>query len=220
MRTFAFRAIVVSTVVTVSLVPLYAHHGTPFLSKAMEANTAEVQFAEMAANKSQDQRIKDYAQMLVRDHNQAVDKIKELQDYRLANSLSTTGQVDHNTAQKTGDIQLTPEHQRTYERLSMLSGAAFDRAFIDLMVREHQQAIREFEEQSHAHGYTISSSKQPGAASGQTARAKPGEADQKKYSQSELRRDVDTAEFANATLPTLRQHLNQAEEIQRTSQTK
>jgi predicted outer membrane protein len=54
-----------------------------------------------------------FAQMLVRDHNQALDKIKQLRADR--------GVKD------TGDAKLTPEDQCTYGKLSKLSGADFDR---------------------------------------------------------------------------------------------
>ena len=71
------RGMAVSMVVAFSLMPLYAHHGMQFLTKAIEMNTAEVQLAQMADSKSQNSRLKDFAQTLVRDHNQALDQLKE-----------------------------------------------------------------------------------------------------------------------------------------------
>ena len=218
MSAFTFRTMVVLMVAAVFLAPLYAHHGTQFLSKAMEMNTAEVQLAEMAVNKTQNPQVKEYAEMLVRDHNKALDEIKQLRDARLADSLSSSkSQVDTKTATTTADIKLTPEHQRTVERLSKLSGPEFDRAFMDVMVREHRMAIKDFEAQTRAHGNTISSTKPKDTTTGQgtTTREKPTAPDQKKYSRSELSLDLDTAQFASAALPMLRQHLQQAEAIQR-----
>jgi predicted outer membrane protein len=205
------RAIAVAVVVAFSLVPGYAHHGMQFLSKALEMNTAEIQLAEMASSKSQSPHVKDFAQVLIRDHNQALDEIKELRDDRLADSFSAGGQVDR-TIKGAAEVQLSPEHQRILERLMALSDADFDREFIIVMIREHRAAIRDFEAQSHAHGNGTTSSTQTGSAP--APRQKPSVRDPR-YSHEELARDLDTAEFANATLPTLRHHLEQAQQIQR-----
>jgi predicted outer membrane protein len=198
MKSFVSRTIIVSTITAALVVTLYAHHGTQFLSRTMEMNTAEVQLGEMAMKKSQNPQVKDFAQMLVHDHNQALDKIKQLRADR--------------GVKETGDVKLTPEHQRTSDRLSRLSGADFDREFMATMVSGHRDGIRLFEAQSRVHGNAATGNKQTGSVN--TGREKPRAPDQK-YSRSELARDMDTAEFARETLPTLRQHLQKAEEIQR-----
>jgi predicted outer membrane protein len=216
MNNFTFRTMVTSMVLAVFLVPLYAHHGNQFLSKAMESNTFEVRLAEMAVNKTQNNRVKEFAQMIIRDHTQAIDQMKKLRDARMADSVSSKGQVDTKTTKNTPDVQLTPEHQRTLDRLASLSGADFDREFMEVMVRDHRQDIRDLEAQSRAHGNVISSNPQKSTGTGQaTTRNKPAAADPKNYSHSELNRDLDTAEFAASMLPMLRQHLDQAEAIQR-----
>jgi len=218
MNNFTFRTMVVSMVLAVFLVPLYAHHGNQFLSKAMESNTFEVRLGEMAVNKTQNNQVKEFAQMIVRDHTQALDQMKKLRDARMADSMSSKGQVDTKNPKTPPDVQLTPEHQRAADRLAALSGADFDREFMDMVVRDHRQDIRDFEAQSHAHGNVISSNppqKTTGSGQPTTMRNKPSVADQKNYSHSELSRDLDTAEFAAAMLPTLRQHLDQAQAIQR-----
>jgi predicted outer membrane protein len=215
MKNFTFRTMIISIVLAVSLIPLYAHHGNQFLSKAMESNMAEVRLAEMAASKTQNEQVKDFAQLIIRDHTQAIDQMKKLRDARMADSVSSKGQADTKPTKNMPDVQLTPEHQRAADRLASLSGMDFDREFMDMMVRDHQQAIRDFEAQSRAHGNVISSNPQKSMGTGQaTTRSKPM-ADQKNYSHSELSRDLDTAEFAAAMLPTLRQHLDQAQAIQR-----
>jgi predicted outer membrane protein len=216
MNNFTIRTMVTSMVLAMFLVPLYAHHGNQFLSKAMESNTFEVRLGEMAVNKTQNNQVKEFAQMIVRDHTQAIDQMKKLRDARMADSVSSKGQVDTKTTKNTPDVQLTPEHQRTLDKLASLSGADFDREFMDMMVRDHRENIRDFEAHSRAHGNVISSNPQKSTGAGQaTTRNKPAAADPKNYSHSELNRDLDTAEFAASMLPTLRQHLDQAEAIQR-----
>ena len=59
----------------------------------MEMNKAEVQLGEMAMNKSQNSRVK-AADMIVRDHKQAMDKLRDLHEARMAGRSktgSTTG---------------------------------------------------------------------------------------------------------------------------------
>ena len=211
MNGFTVRAVIVSMLVAVLFVPLYGHHGSQFLSKAMEMNSAEVRFAELATTKAQSPRVKEYAQMLVRDHKEALEKLRDLREARMATS-TPQGQPQQNRPAKDADVQLTTQHQQTLDRLSGLSGAEFDREFINLMVRNHRDAIRMFETQTRAHG--MPAKKQTDAKQGTTTREKPTAPDQK-YSKADLNRDMDTADFANATLPTLRHHLQQAMEIQK-----
>src|SRR5499433_724481 len=139
MNKLTFRTMVISMVLALSLIPLYAHHGNQFLSKAMESNMAEVRLAEMAASKTQNSRIKDFAQMIIQDHTQAIDQMKKLRDARMADSVSSKGELDTKTTKNPPDVQLTPEQQRTAERLASLSGADFDREFIDVTVRNHRE---------------------------------------------------------------------------------
>ena len=205
------RIVIVSAIVALFIVPLYAHHGALFLTKVIELNATEVRMGELADMKAQDSRVKAYAQMLVRDHTENLTKANDLLSARQATSgaAAKTAPSTKNAA----DVKLTQEHQRLYDRLSNLSGADFDREFMTAMVNGHREAILMFEAQTHAHGYKLSSNQT--SSNQQTARQKPTSPDERKYSQAELRRDVDTAEFAIATLPTLRNHLQQAESIQK-----
>ena len=228
MNSLSSRLILVSTIGALFLVPLYAHHGNQFLSKAMEINKAEVQLGETAMNKSQNTRVKDFADMIVRDHKEAMDKLKDLHEARIAGRSKTgsttgsttsgaTNQTTRNSIdQQSGtDVPLTPEHKRVADRLASLSGANFDREFINEMVRGHREAIQLFEAQTHVHNTGGATRNQTGTTTGQqTARRKPTSGDQE-YSRSDLNKDMDTVDFARDMLPTLRHHLEEAESLQR-----
>jgi len=228
MNTLSSRLMLVSMLVALFLVPLYAHHGNQFLSRAMEMNAAEVMLGEMAMNKTHNARVKDFAQMLVDDHKQAMDKIMELRDARTTTNVSGTTDKTGKTAdlhRNAADVPLTAEHQRTDQRLSALSGADFDREFINEMVRGHREAIRVFEAQTNVHGNgAITRNQKDTTATRQTARQKPSDADNtpdnSRYSSSDLLRDLDTSDLAREMLPTLHHHLEQAESIQRELQAK
>ena len=212
MRRFTSWSMFVPLTLVGLLVPLYAHHGMQFLSNAMEMNQAEIRISDLAAKKAQNPRVKQYAQMLVKDHTQSLEKIRQLRDARLADAASakTPGNADVKTF---NDVQLNTQHQRALDKLSGLSGADFDREYIIIMVRDHQSAVRAFEAQTRAHGNGTPAAKQSSNTSTTTTREKPGRADHP-YSHADYARDTDTADFANATLPTLKHHLEQAQSIQ------
>jgi putative membrane protein len=197
MRSVLFQTTAALLVLAVSFVPVYAHHGTQFLTKAMEANAAEVKLGELAESKAQDARVKDYAAMIVKDHTMALDKMQTLMDDRVNAKVART-KVDWHT------MKLSPMDQKTFDRLSKLSGNDFDREFMKVMVSDHQAAIRDFETHTRSHGNT--------ATTDNTGRQKPAPPDNTKI---DWVRDTDTIAFANETLPTLKNHLEMAQNIEK-----
>jgi putative membrane protein len=196
MKITLFRTTSVLLLLAVCFVPVYAHHGTSFLTKAMEANAAEVKMGELAQMKAQDQRVKDYAAMLVKDHTMALDKMQMLMDDR-NNAKVATNKTDWH------QMKLNTMRQRTYDRLSKLSGADFDREYMKTMVMNHRAGIRDFETHSRSHGNA-------GSANTSNTRQKPVDNTKTDYA-----RDADTIAFARETLPTLRHHLEEAQMIQK-----
>jgi len=182
MNSIFSRVMLGLAIMSVFVLQTYAHHGAQFLSQAREMNTAEVQLGEMAASKAHDSRVRDFAQMIVKDHKQTLDKIQELWDARSRKTGNKTNQ----------NVQVNVEHKRVSDRLSKLSGEQFDREFMGVMVREHQAAIKAFQLHSHAHGYGTTN---------------------KSSSKVDYMKDTDTAQFATETLPTLREHLQKAQDI-------
>jgi putative membrane protein len=108
--------------------------GKAFLQEAIEGNYAEIQMGQLAQQKGQSDGVKSFGQMLVTDHTDANNK-----------ALSVAK-----------DVGITPpdgpnkKQQNDYDRLSKLSGAAFDRRFVQDMVMDHRNAIREYERESKA----------------------------------------------------------------------
>jgi putative membrane protein len=147
-----------------------------FVQKASVSNQMEVSLANLAEDKAQNDDVKQYAEELARDHEAAN---RELQA-SLGGGDATTAQqpgggVSHGNADAQGKVP--PEMQQTQQKLESTSGAAFDRAYLDAMVKHHQQDIQEFER----------------AAKSDTAQIRA---------------------FAERTLPTLRKHLERAQQLQ------
>lgn len=135
-----------------------------FVKHAAQGGAAEVALAQLAKDKASNPEVKTFAERLERDHSKANDELKSL-----ASSKHLT----------------LPEGSKTYasnlkDRLSKLSGAAFDKAYIAAMVEDHQKDVKAFERE---------------ATSGA---------------------DADVKAFAAKTLPTLKEHLQQAEQLAKT----
>lgn len=100
--------------------------------KAAAGGAAEVEMGQMAANKATNQKVKDFGQRMVTDHTKANDELKSV-------------------AQKKG-VTLPSEPDAKSKsmsaRMSNLSGAAFDRAYMQDMVSDHEKDIAEFQKEA------------------------------------------------------------------------
>jgi len=100
-----------------------------FMTKAAQGGKAEVELGQLAQSKASDPQVKAYGQMLVTDHSAANDELATL-----ARNKSVTVPSDVSAAQKA-----------TKDRLDKLTGAAFDKAYMAQMVKDHETDIKEFE---------------------------------------------------------------------------
>jgi len=106
--------------------------GKTFITKAIQGNLAEVQMGQLAQEKSQNGDVKAFAQQLVTDHNDANSKATAI-----ANDLGVTAPEEPSKKQKAD-----------YEKLSKLSGDAFDKQFAKHMVMDHKKDIGEYKADS------------------------------------------------------------------------
>jgi len=93
-----------------------------FAEQAMMANTAEVKLGELAAAHAQNSAVKQFAQMMVRDHTKAENELKQ----------AVKG---HHIEEPT---HLDAKHQALYDKLNQLKGADFDREYMAAMVAGHR----------------------------------------------------------------------------------
>lgn len=104
-----------------------------FMTKAASSGMMEVQLGQLAQDQAQNQRVKDFGAMMVRDHGKANDELK---------SLASAKNV-------TLSDSLMPDHKHHVTDLKKKKGAAFDKAYISMMVKDHQEDIGEFEKASN-----------------------------------------------------------------------
>jgi putative membrane protein len=106
--------------------------GKTFITKAIQGNLAEVQIGQLAQEKSQNGDVKAFGQQLVTDHNDANGKATAV-----ANDLGVTPPSEPSKKQ-----------QADYDKLSKLSGDAFDKQFARHMVMDHKKDISEYKADS------------------------------------------------------------------------
>ena len=103
-----------------------------FVTKAAKGNFAEVELGKLASQKSHNPDVKAFGEQMVTDHSKANDNLKPI--------------ADSNGVQM--PTKLTGEPKALYDKLSTLSGAAFDKTYIHAMVEGHQQTAKDYEMES------------------------------------------------------------------------
>jgi putative membrane protein len=107
-----------------------------FMKDAIEGDLAEINMGKLAHQKGQSQDVKQFGQMLEQDHSQHLEKAK-----RTAREMGLAALSEPNAKQK-----------KTYDQLSKLSGAQFDRQFAQDMVKDHKQDISKYEKEAKSKG--------------------------------------------------------------------
>ena len=103
-----------------------------FMTKAAQANLAEIEIGRLGAEKGQSAEVKKYGEHMVEDHGKAKQELEALAQQESA-TLPT---------------YVDKPHQQAKARLDKLSGDAFDRAFAQQMVKDHQAAVALFRTQA------------------------------------------------------------------------
>jgi putative membrane protein len=102
---------------------------TDFLKKATNSGMAEVQLAKLAQQKATIDAVKNFAAMLERDHTAANQQVKSLADQRHVDVPST----------------ISDDKQKMYNDMQKKTGKAFDKEYISMMVKSHNDGISLFE---------------------------------------------------------------------------
>lgn len=103
-----------------------------FAKKAAEGGMMEVDLGQLAAAKATSQDVKDFGNRMVTDHGKANDALKSL------------------AAQKNFTLPTAAgaEETKTSNDLSKKQGAAFDKAYMSDMVKDHEKDLKEFQKAS------------------------------------------------------------------------
>ncbi|WP_211256128.1 DUF4142 domain-containing protein [Edaphobacter aggregans] len=99
-----------------------------FLQKAAEGGTAEVQLGKLAVERASDADVKAFGQKMVDDHT------------RLNNQMAPMAESKGVALPR----KMSKADQAEYDKLSSLSGEAFDKEYIAYMAKDHHADLREF----------------------------------------------------------------------------
>jgi putative membrane protein len=106
----------------------------PFVEEAASGGMMEVELGRHAATQASSDRVKDFGRRMVADHEEANDDLKQV------------AQRDSITLPAT----MSKHDRQEVDRLTKLHGPAFDRAYMEAMVADHEKDVATFREQSRS----------------------------------------------------------------------
>jgi putative membrane protein len=123
-----YKTLIVGMGLVVATAGLRAQAGDQaFVTKLAGVNMAEVELGTLAKDKASDRDVKAFAQRMIDDHRKANTELKAVADRK----------------HLTWPTSLPADAVALKDKLSKLSGSAFDRAYVDAMVMGHGEALME-----------------------------------------------------------------------------
>ncbi len=101
-----------------------------FLAEAASGSMMEVELGKLALQKSMSPKVKDFARMLVDDHTKAIADLENIASQK-------------NVALP---VALMDKHQKTINKFKDETGKDFDKKYLNIMVDDHKEDIKEFQE--------------------------------------------------------------------------
>jgi putative membrane protein len=98
-----------------------------FIKDATEGSQAEINFAKLALEKSKDPNVRKFAEKMITDHSKL---IEDMRPFAKKYDVSASGSP-------------VMAHAK-YEELKMKSGTSFDRAYVEAMVKDHNDDLQAF----------------------------------------------------------------------------
>jgi putative membrane protein len=103
-----------------------------FVLEAAIGGLMEVQAGQIAQQNAQNQRVKDFGNMMVTDHSKAND---ELKSYASGHGINLPD-------------SLPKDKQKHLDQMKNMKGAAFDKHYVSMMVDDHQKDVAKFKKAS------------------------------------------------------------------------
>jgi putative membrane protein len=109
-----------------------SHHDRRFIENAVRSNMAEYELGKLAGQRAASPEVKQFAERMVSDHGKAGEELREVAQQKGITLPDTPKQAE----------------RREMGKLAKLSGAQFDREYIDHMVKDHRKNVKEFQEEA------------------------------------------------------------------------
>lgn len=104
-----------------------------FMIEAASSGMKEIELGKVAQQKASNQRVKDFAKMMVNDHQKVSEELKTL-----AAAKNVT------LPEMMGD-----KHQKVFDALRNKTGSEFDKDYMKEMVDEHQNMVNKFKKRAN-----------------------------------------------------------------------
>lgn len=104
-----------------------------FVKKAIMGSNGEIDAAKLALQKSSNDQVKQFAQKMIDDHTKLLDDMHQVAQ---AQSIKYVDKP-------------SPSAMKLHKKLDGLNGAAFDKAYVDGMVKDHQEDVKDFTRESN-----------------------------------------------------------------------
>lgn len=114
--------------------PTLSTSDATFMTNAARGGMAEVQLGQLAQTNGRSAAVKRFGERMVREHGEANQQLMALAQQKQITPPETIG----------------AEHQQVYDELSRLRGQAFDRAYAQAMVRDHQRDLQAYQEEAQS----------------------------------------------------------------------
>jgi putative membrane protein len=143
-------------------------------------NMAEIELGKLAQQKAANAQVKQYGEMMVRDHTMAGDELKQ----------AVQGEIQLHE-------QMDEKHRDLAQKLQGLSGAEFDREYMNAMVDGHEEVKDLLDDRAGDANRNSGSATATGANT----------------ANNNARVETAVNQWAAKTLPKVEQHLQQAEQL-------
>jgi putative membrane protein len=104
-----------------------------FVERAASGGMAEIRLGQLAQERGESVAVKNFAAQMVADNTDANNKL----------------QIVARQTQLPLPPEMSPEERSLYSTLSNLKGAAFDQAYADAMVNDHEADVSDFEKEAN-----------------------------------------------------------------------
>jgi putative membrane protein len=107
---------------------LVDQQGLNFIRDGIEGGLTEIKASGLAITKSSNQRVIGFAKMMISDHTQTGNELKKIENDKRVTEADT----------------ISGDHQKMISDLTKKSGSNFDKAYMQMMVKDHENAVKLF----------------------------------------------------------------------------
>ena len=99
-----------------------------FIKNGIESSLVEIKASGIAKSRSSNQNVINFANMMITHHTETVNELKKIQADKMVSSRDS----------------INTKHENALNMLSSKSGSEFDKAYIEMMITDHEKAIELF----------------------------------------------------------------------------